>query len=180
MPIPERAIQYVIWQNRATRFYAAARLCYRSQLFAPSAYAAVIALELLLKATLIYHDKSFVLADAGHDFAKLTRIVRNKVPGGRSVSLPPYFGHQQRYLTTSRYPQHGNGILVPASFLNDLDAAFVGLLCLTPFQFNTELKKILALRSSPERNAIVARNRHARVLRRFLAVRLGPMGRKGR
>jgi HEPN domain-containing protein len=179
VPIPERALRYVIWQNRATRFYAAARLCYRSQLFAPAAYAAVIALEQLLKATLVYHDRSFVLADAGHNFVKLSRMVRNKVPGGKSVALPPYFSHKQRYLTTSRYPQHGDGILVPASFLNDLDAAFVGLLCLTPFQFNTELKKILALRSSPERNAIVAGNRHAKVLRRFLAVRLRPKRQPG-
>ena len=179
MPIAERELRYVVWQNRATRFYAAARLCHRSQLFAPAAYSAVIALELLLKGTLVYHDKSFVVADAGHSFAKLSRMVRNKVPCGRDVSVPAYFGHQQRYLMTSRYPQHGNGILLPASFLNDLDAAFVGLLFLTPFQFNTELKNILSLRSSPERNAIVTGNAHEKFLRRFLGVRLRPMRRIG-
>jgi hypothetical protein len=59
-----------------------------------------------------------------------------------------------------------------------LDAAFVGLLCLTPFQFNTELKRILALRRSPERKAIVTGNRHAKI-RRFLGVRLRPMRQAG-
>ena len=86
--ITPREVQYVIWQNRATRFYAAARLCYHARLFAPAAYSAAIALELLLKATLYYHDKSFVLKDAGHKFAKLTRMVSNKVPGAKSVEIP--------------------------------------------------------------------------------------------
>jgi hypothetical protein len=70
-PTPHE-IEYVNWQNRATRFYAAARLCYQNGLPAPASYSGVIALELLLKATLAYHDRSIRPSDLRHRFASPT------------------------------------------------------------------------------------------------------------
>lgn len=161
---------YVAWQNRATRFYVAARSCYLSRLYAPAAYCAVIALEILVKATLVYHDKAFNPRHFHHNIAKLRRALGNKVPRSEDVTLPSYFWHEDRYLTATRYPSDGHGIGVPGSFLTDLDCAFAGLLYLTPFQHNTELKRILASPSGTERQALIRQNAQARRLRLFLKV----------
>lgn len=169
--LSKRQIDYVVWQNRATRFYLASRLCYIRQLHAPAAYCGVIALELVLKATLVYHDKSFTSTHFRHSIAKLTRALRNKVPLGRTVELPAYFWHEDRYLTVTRYPTKGRGVVVPATFLTDLDAAFAALLKLTPFQHNTELKRILTRRRGTERTAITRSNAQIRSLRKFLNAR---------
>lgn len=71
-------VEYVRWQNRATRFYVGARLLYSNDMFAPAAYCASQAIELLLKATLVFWDRSFNPEAAGHAMAKLVRSVRNK------------------------------------------------------------------------------------------------------
>ena len=71
---------YIAWQNRATRFYLAARRLYHSDLLAPAAYFAAMSLELIFKATLTYWDKSFDPEAAAHAMAKLARMIGNKVP----------------------------------------------------------------------------------------------------
>jgi len=161
-----REISYVEWQNRATRFYLAARRLHSSDLHAPAAYCASIALELLLKATLVYWDKSFAPQATGHDMAKLGRILSNKVPNGAGFTVPEYFYTEQRYLVVSRYPNSGKGLGIPATFVYDLDWTFCCLVRLVPFQHNTELKRVLAGR---DRRALdILRNRSIRGLRASL------------
>ena len=167
----QHQIDYVAWQNRSTRFYIASRLCYLRHIYAPAAYCGVISLELLLKATLVYHDRSFTPTHFGHSIVKLRRALVNKVPRSKAVELPDYFWHEDRYLYVSRYPTDGKGVGLPASFLADLDAGFAGLLKLTPFQHGTELRRILADKSGTERAALTRSNAQLRELRGFLKVR---------
>lgn len=134
---------YVIWQNRAVRFYLAARLLALNELWSASAFCAQQALEDLLKATLIFHDKSFVPKRAGHKFTKMLRTLKNKVPNSQSVDVPQYFYYDNRFLSVTRYPAEEKLVGIPSSYLDDLDKTFVDLLVLVDFQFNTELKIIL-------------------------------------
>ncbi len=160
--------EYVVWQNRAHRFYLGARLLYRNEMYSPAAYSATIALELLLKATLIYWDRSFNPFEAGHGMAKLTRMVKNKARNVSGLAIPIYFYNGQRYLTVSRYPTNGKGIGIPASFVDDLDRVFTDLILLVPFQHNTELKHAL---SGKSRSALVTlrhKNQQIRRLRNAL------------
>lgn len=168
--LPQHAIDYVIWQNRATRFYVAARHCYLGDMMAPAAFCAVTALELILKATLVYHDHGFDPQAAGHALAKLQRMLRHNVPAASGFSIPSYFHFERRYLLRTRYPAAGRGVMVPATFLSDLDTAIVGLTCLTSFQHNTELRQILAERQSVRRTALTRGNTETRRLLTFLGV----------
>ena len=170
--IAPHELAYVAWQNRAFRFYLGARLLHRNELFAPAAYSAAMALELLLKATLSYCDQSFNSLEAGHGMAKLARMVRNKAPNAKGLVVPEYFYAGQRYLSVSRYPTNGKGIVVPASFLADLDHTFASLIFLVRFQHNTELKRAL---SGAKHSALLAlryKNAEMKQLRSYLGVRL--------
>src|SRR3989454_6572495 len=165
--------EYVIWQNRAFRFYLAARVLYKARSFAPAAVWANQAVELLLKATLIYHDRSFKPEAARHRIAPMLRAISNKVRPKPSVSLPGYFYEDKRYQSVSRYPSGGRGLVIPASFLVDLDRSFRELIELVPFQHNTELRRHLAASNRSLRLQLTARNTQAAALRRFLRVRRG-------
>lgn len=149
----EHEVDYVRWQNRAFRFFVGARVLAQHELHAPAVYSAAIALELLLKATLIYWDRTFNPLDAGHGTAKLTRMVRNKVRNAKHIQVPEYFYFEQRYLTVARYPSNGKGYVVPPSLVEDLDRVFAELVVLVPFQHNTELKRALA---GTDRKALLA------------------------
>lgn len=169
--MPSQAeIDYVIWQNRASRFYLAARVLHWHELAAPAAFSATQALELMLKATLVYWDKSFDPKAIGHAIAKLVRVVRNKVPCACAFDVPPYFFQEQRYHTVSRYPTGDKGLVIPASLLTDLDAAFVALVTFVPFQHNTELKRALAGRDARALGILRRSNRSIRTLRKVLGV----------
>ena len=161
--------QYVIWQNRATRFYIAARSLHHAGYHAPAAFCAVQALETLLKATLIYWVRGFSPVDVRHRLAAMCRMLRHRVPAAKGYGIPEYFYHEQRYYSVSRYPAKGKGLGIPASFINDLDAAFVPLVLFVPFQFNTELRR--ALQGKPRRALLDVRrgNKQLRALRKHLA-----------
>jgi HEPN domain-containing protein len=163
-------LKYVAWQNRSFRFYIAARVLYRKGLFAPAAHAAVLSLELLLKATLVYWVRSFNPQDIGHAIAKMCRMVRNKAPAAGSFAIQPYFYDQQRYLTLSRYPSRGRGLALPASFLQDLDASFAELIALVPFQHNTELRRALTGKDEAIHKALRVKNRQFRTFAAQLGV----------
>jgi HEPN domain-containing protein len=165
-------LAYVVWQNHAFRFYLAARLLHRKELFAPAAYVAAMALELLLKATLSYWDRSFDPLEAGHGMAKLARMVKNKARNAKELDVPEYFYAEQRYLSVSRYPARGKGVLIPVSFLADLDHTFARLVFLVPFQHNTELKRALAGTKNSNLAALRYKNAEMKQLRGFLGVRL--------
>ena len=145
--IAEHELAYIAWQNRAFRFYVGARVLYGSKLYAPAAYTAAMAIELILKATLVYWDRTFVPAEGGHGVAKLTRMVMNKAGAKPVIEVPTYFYNEQRYLMTTRYPTNGKGLQVPGTFLDDLDQVFADVVLLVPFQHNTELKHSLAGRT---------------------------------
>src|SRR3990172_4939331 len=87
--------QYIIWQNRAYTYYIAARLLNMKRLYGPATFCAYQALELILKATLIFWDKSFIPDIAGHKFIKMIKAMKNKVPNGKSINIPEYlcFSH---------------------------------------------------------------------------------------
>ena len=168
--VSKRELDYVIWQNRAYRFYLGARLLCRSKLYAPAAYSATMAIELILKATLVFSDDSFVPADGGHGIAKLSRMVKSKVPGSPSLEIPTYFYHEQRYLTVSRYPTNGKGVYTPASFLDDLDQVFADVLLLVSFQHNTELRQSLAGKASNSLLHLRKGNKQMKRLRTSLGI----------
>ena len=130
--LPSQAVEYVAWQNRATDFYIAARELAALELHRPSVYSAVISLELLLKGTMAYWDRSFRPREPGHGMAKLCRMVGNKAKGAKGFSIPRYFFHEERYLNVSRYPKANAGVGVPESFLSDLDKAFTKLISFVP------------------------------------------------
>jgi HEPN domain-containing protein len=169
-------VDYVIWQNRALRFYLAARLLHRHDLLTPAAFSATQALELLLKATLVYWDKSFKPEAIGHAIAKLVRSVRNKVPGAKSFEVPRYFFHEQRFHTVSRYPSVSKGVYIPASLVADLDAAFITLVRFVPFQHNTQLKHALSGRDAQALSILRRGNVSIREFREALGIRAPKRG----
>lgn len=171
MKTQEHEINYVRWQNRAFHFYLASRLLYLNQHVAPAAFCAQQALELMLKATLIYHDKSFQPEIIGHAFNKMLKVLKNKVRNSHDVNIPEYFYYDKRYQTVSRYPSEGKKLLLPENMLDDLDECFYDLLVLVPFQFNTVLVNTLNPRDEKARrklNTLRRYNRQMRNIRRFL------------
>ena len=170
--ITDRQLAYVIWQNRATRFYLAARRLHQSNLFAPAAYCSFLSIELLLKATLIYWDKAFAPEDAAHGVAKMARMVTNKVPEAKNFKVPTYFYHDQGFLSISRYPRNGKGTFIPGTLLLDLDELFAALIALVPSKHSTELKKILKGKSRSELNILRKGNASIKQLRQVLDVQI--------
>jgi len=160
--------EYILWQNRAFEFYLAARLLHQRKLYGPDAFCANQALELLLKATLIYWDRSFNPKQARHSFKKLQNGLNNKVRGADKVIIPDYFYYDRRYQCFSRYPKEAMGLGIPGTFLEDLDRVFCDLVHLVPFQFNSQL--IQALGRSNNLNLLIMRrhNRQMRRMRKFL------------
>ena len=135
---------YIIWQNRALDFYVSARTCHRFCIYKPAAYLANQSLELIIKATLIYWDKSFNPIEANHSINKMLKILSNKVPGQKSFSIPNYFYTDGIYQSISRYPGKKRVISIPPSFVDDLDECFVRLLCMVSFQFNSKLSHVFS------------------------------------
>ena len=165
----EKEKKYIIWQNSAYRFYIASRLLYFKDLVGPTVFCGQQALELLLKATLVYWDKSFQPEAAGHKFTKMIRALKNKAKIN-NIEIPQYFYLDQKYQSVSRYPQGGKGILMPASYLDDLDKSFKELIILVPFQFNSELINTLQdnQHGNTYLNTLRRNNNQIRVLREFL------------
>jgi HEPN domain-containing protein len=167
--IQDHEREYIIWQNRAVDFYIGARALYLQDLSGPAAYCSVSAIELLLKASLVYFDRSFVPVDANHNIGKMLRILKNKGPKNTVFAIPEYFFFEQRYLSTSRYPGD-KGLLVPATFLHELDRVIATLIVLVPFQFNSKLVSILSGRKDYKKklNSLKRRNKQMKTLRSHL------------
>lgn len=163
-----RERHYIIWQNRAFRFYLGSRLLYLNELRSPAAFCAQQALELLVKATLVYWDKSFSPKEAGHGTAGMLRTLKNKVKGADSFQMPMYFFHERRYQSVSRYPSGGKGLGIPAQFLEDLDRTFSELVTLVPFQFNSELIRAVSGRDKAKQRILEQKNEMMSELRQFL------------
>lgn len=170
----ERELQYIMWQNRSVPFYIAARLLYIHEQFRAAAFCSNQALESLVKGTLIYWDTSFNPEDANHKMAGMLKSVRNKVPGGSAFEIPSYFYKDKRYQSVSRYPSNGIGLEIPATFLEDIDTVFLNLICLVPFQFNSQLVHILRGDRSKDLSILGRRNKTIRKLRGILAKRCPP------
>ena len=169
----EKELNYIRWQNRAFRFYLGARLLFLNEQYAPAAYCAYQALELLLKATLVYWDTGFNPKSTGHKIAKMLSAISNKVPDGKSFSCPEYLWADGRYLSTTRYPsQSDKGFGVPSTFLEDIDKIFNDLVLMTPFQWNSNLKQALQGRNKKNLSILRRRNAYMRSLRNNLQVRL--------
>ena len=158
--------QYIIWQNRAFSYYVAARLLNVKQIYGPASFCGHQAIEAILKATLIYWDQSFSPNVARHKMAKMINAMKNKVPSGKTVDIPEYFFADQRYLSVSRYPTRGKGVGIPGTFINDLDDAFVKLVTLVPFQFNSKLLHTLQGDDLAYLNILRRANKSMRLLRR--------------
>jgi HEPN domain-containing protein len=166
-----RERDYIIWQNRAVEFYLAARALHHGAMNRPACYCAVIAVELLLKATALFFDKSFVPEHSKHNMPQIFKVLANKGPTGPAIEVPDYFHFEQRYLEASRYPKEGQGLIVPATFLDDLDRTVAQLILLVPFQFNSILIRVLKTGSKADRHRlrVLARsNRQMRAIRGHL------------
>jgi HEPN domain-containing protein len=172
MKIKETERVYIVWQNRAFDFYIAARICAHSELFKPAAFMANQSIEIMLKATLLYWDNSFVPQDSGHAIKKMLNILRNKVKGQSAFDIPAYFYFEQRYQSISRYPKNGKSIGIPSTFVEDLDKIFVQLISMVPFQFNSKL--IRTLRGEYWKMLVILRHSNSQMpqLRKLLRVRL--------
>jgi HEPN domain-containing protein len=172
MRFKQNEYDYISWQNHAFHFYLGSRLlCFNGHI-GPATFCAQQAIESMLKATLIYWDKSFEPEAAGHKFAKMLRTLRNKVKGSEEVQISSYFYWDQRYQTRSRYPSKGKGVLMPSTFLDDLDQCFYNLLILVPFQFNSELVNTLSSDSAKHKkklNTLRRSNKQVRRLRKYLS-----------
>jgi HEPN domain-containing protein len=140
---PQPKVEPTKWHERAFNFYLAARLLAANGLLGPAAFSARQAVELLLKAALVYWDTSFDPIGAGHAVQKMVRSVRNKVPNGRTVEVPDYLWADKRYLSVTRYPTHGKGVGIPNSLVDDLDALFRDLTLLLPLPRNCGLATAL-------------------------------------
>lgn len=81
--------------------------------------------------------RSFDSKKAGHRVKAMLLAVQNKVPQSKSIDLPEYFYADKRCQTDTRYSERG--IIIPNSFLNDLDTSFFDLIRFVPFQFNSNL-----------------------------------------
>lgn len=169
MQIQEKELQYIIWQNRSVRFYLAARLLYLYEQFSVAAFCSNQALESLVKGTLVYWDTSFKPEDANHRMKAMLNTVQNKVQDGSTFEIPSYFYTEKRYQSVSRYPSNGKGLGIPASFLDDIDTAFLNLVCLVPYQFNSELVHILGGSRNKDLNILRRKNKSIRKLRDVLA-----------
>jgi len=156
---------YIVWQNRATDFYLAARVLIRAGLHRPAAFCAAQSIEILLKATLVYFDADFVPEERGHAMAKMFRMLKNRLKSRIRFKIPDYFIHDRRYMVVARYPSRGKGIGIPSSFLGDLDATFADLVTLVPFQFNSGLASVLGMRAAPQLDALEFDNGRLRDLR---------------
>jgi len=170
--ISETQKRYIIWQNRAFQFYLAARLLYKNEQYSPAAFCSIQALESLMKGTLVYWDKSFNPKAANHSIASMLRTIKNKVKNYNAFVCPTYFYEDQRFQLVTRYPANGKGVLIPGSFLNDLDTAFSNLIMLVPFQFNSRLKHALSGKKKTDLNILRHKNNQVRALRKYLNVRL--------
>ena len=125
----------------------------------------------MLKATLVYHDKSFQPEALKHSFTKLINAMTNKVKGSKNVKIPEYFYYDKRYQSVSRYPSKGKGLLLPSNMLDDLDECFYNLLVLVPFQFNTLLVNTLSpadTRQKKKLNTLRRYNRQMANIRKYL------------
>ena len=127
--ITERDKTYIIWQNRAFRFYPAARSCWHKKFHTPAVFLSHQVVELLLKATLIYWDCSTDPKKYRHDLEKLMQSINENtnIPGGEDFIIPEYFiKNSHEYQTVSRYPEpNSNGYWIPGTLLFDLDRLFV-------------------------------------------------------
>ena len=130
MKIKEHELNYVKWQNHAFHFYIASRLLCLNDHTAPAAFCAQQTIELMLKATLLFHDKSFKPEAFNHRFNKMINAMKNKVIGSSNLKIPEYFYWDKRYQSVSRYPSKGKGLLLPSNMLDDLDECFYNLLVL--------------------------------------------------
>lgn len=92
--------------------------------------------------------------------------VQNKVPQSKSIDVPEYFYAGKRYQTDSRYPERG--IIIPNSFLNDLDTSFLDLIRLVPFQFNSNLVNLFRKDKGNNLDILASSNECLSDLKQFL------------
>ena len=143
--IEKRTEEYIRWQNRAFRFYVAARCCYRKTFYAPASFLCYQSVELLQKATLLWYDPSFNPKRSNHKLKSMEEKIRQQVPGQNCFKLPAYL-FNKLYQETSRYPHpSGKGFSLPENFMCELDAAFTNLIEMvdTGFSNLSELHRTL-------------------------------------
>ena len=151
MKTSQKDRDYMSWQNRAFRFYLAARLCFIRGLAPAAAFLSQQCIEQLVKATLVWNDSSFnPRTDGGHDLRKMTQRIQEIVPGQNRFTVPEDLC-DGKYQSLSRYPDSkGSGFGVPAHLLADVDRIFADLLEMVPFQHNSELVHALNSEPSPK------------------------------
>lgn len=167
----EKEINYIIWQNRAFRFYIGARLLLLNEQYAPAAFCGFQSIESLMKATLIYWDRSFNPVQSRHNMKGMIRAIKNKVKDARDFECPEYLYNDKRFQSVTRYPDKGKGVLIPSYFLKDLDNLFCMLIEMVPFQFNSELIHALKGENKKDLSILRIKNSKIKILRKTLNVK---------
>ena len=170
--IQNNEVNYIIWQNRSFRFYLGARLLLLNGQYSPCAFCSVQAIESLMKATLVYWDKSFNPEANGHKMKGMIKTINNKAKNAKDFQCPEYFYIDNRFQSVTRYPAKDKGVGIPDSLLSDIDLVFYNLIKLVPFQFNSELKRALSGKNKKELNILRKNNLQITLLRKYLNVKL--------
>lgn len=144
-------MNYVIWQNRAMRFYPASRLLHFNNLLSASKFCGFQAIETLLKGTVIHFDTDYnSKKQGGHKIKSIKAYLNQLVPKANAIEIPEYIYFEERYQILTRYPIDGKGIIAhPEEYLKDLDGIIVQLLALVPQKNACELHKILKNPDNP-------------------------------
>jgi len=164
---------YVRWQNKALRFYIAARLLYNEELISPATFCAFQALENIMKATIMFYKGVAYAESFKHSLKKMERVINSqivrKIAKTHKIFVPSYFVHERRFQSMSRYPRKGKGIGAGGFIIDDLDKLFFNYIYLVPFQFNTELMNILFRKSYKRKKQIICgKNKYISELVKYL------------
>jgi len=166
LSVKQNQIDYIMWQNRAVRFYLAARLLFKKEIYGPAGFCAFQSLENLLKATAIYHIDKFSPKAVLHDCDKILAMIKKNVPASADIEIEEKL-ISQTYQELTRYPMPGKGVGFSYSMVHDLDQAFADILQLVPFQYNSELLNIIR-RKDPSLRILSLDNKQIKKIRKCL------------
>ena len=163
MQLTKNELEYVRWQNRAFRFYPAARLLFLNEQHSAAQFCGQQAIETLLKATLMFFEPHTDPKRMGHDWGQMLKKLDRH---GHQLQIPEYFYTDRRLQTLTRYPSgmiHRN-----PEFLSDLDSVFLAVLKVVPYQRRSELTEALFSKTGPTHRILFRKNKQIRSMRSFI------------
>lgn len=169
--VHQKEQDYIDWQNRSLRFYLAARLLFFHDQIGPSLINAQHCLALLLRATLLYWDESFVPESTLLEIAGMIRMVRRQVPGAEAFDVPPYFCTAKLFDSMGQQGGQNPEDMFKNIFLSHLDGVYYKLLTFVPYQQGSNLKKALSGALKKDLTILRRSNAQMKSLRKYLSTR---------